>query len=124
MIHGTGIDIVEVERIQKLLDRFGPRFMDRILRRSEIDYCMSFKHLAPQVAGRFAAKEAISKALGTGIGDRLGWRDMEIIRDHDGRPSVVLHGNGEIALEKQGGTVIHLSISHTRAYATAIAILQ
>ena len=94
MILGTGVDIIEVARIRSSLDRFGDRFLRRILRPDEIQYCFSFRNPAPFLAARFAAKEAISKAFGTGIGRELGWQDMEVRREASGKPFVILHGAG------------------------------
>lgn len=124
MILGTGIDIIEVARIRGSLDRFGERFVQRILRPTEIAYCFSFKSPAPHVAARFAAKEAISKAFGTGIGAQLGWQDMEIARESSGRPYVVLHDSGQALLTERKGRLVHISLSHTANYATALAVLE
>src|SRR5207237_8479618 len=81
MILGSGIDIIEVARIRASLERFGERFLRRVLRPDEIGYCFLYKSPAPYVAARFAAKEAVSKAFGTGIGRHLGWQDIEIKRE-------------------------------------------
>src|SRR5438445_7412189 len=86
MILGVGIDIIEVERIKASFERFGERFLSRILHPSEIKYCLSHRAPAPFLAARFAGKEAISKAFGTGIGAQLGWQDMEIGRKDSGEP--------------------------------------
>ncbi len=124
MILGTGIDIIEVARVQGSLDRFGERFLNRILHSAEIAYCFSHKRPAPFVAARFAAKEAISKAFGTGIGKHLAWHDMEVGRKPSGEPFVILHGRGQSLLAERGGTIVHLSLSHTETYAAAMAILE
>ena len=94
MILGTGIDIIEVARIASSFEKFGGKFVNRILLPDEIAYCLSHRKPAPFLAARFAAKEAISKAFGTGIGAQLGWQDMEIRRKESGEPFVVLHGKG------------------------------
>ena len=94
MILGTGIDLIEVARIASSFERFGERFVNRVLLPNEIAYCLSHKNPAPFLAAQFAAKEAISKAFGTGIGAQLGWQDMEIRRKESGEPFVVLHGKG------------------------------
>ncbi len=124
MILGIGTDIVEVERIRKACERFGDRFLNRILRAGELEYCRSFQVMAPHVAARFSAKEAISKAFGTGIGSHLGWLDMEIMRRGSGEPYVVLHGAGAELLRERGGSKVHVSLSHTQAHATAVAVLE
>jgi holo-[acyl-carrier protein] synthase len=124
MILGVGIDIIEVARIQSSYERFGDRFLNRILLPDEISYCISHKAPGPFLAARFAAKEAISKAFGTGIGVQLGWQDMEVRRKGSGEPYVVLHGGGQRLLESRGGKVVLLSMSHTQVHATALAILE
>lgn len=123
-ILGTGIDIIEVARIKSAFERFGDRFINRILHPSEIAYCLGHKQPAPFLAVRFAAKEAVSKAFGTGIGAQLGWQDMEVRRKESGEPFVVLHGKGIELLSQRGGRIVHLSLSHTEIYATAMAILE
>ena len=124
MILGVGIDIIEVERIKKSFEKFGERFLNRILHPNEISYCLSHREPAPFLAARFAAKEAISKAFGTGIGAQCGWQDMEVGRKISGEPFVILHGNGVKLLETRGGRAVLLSLSHTQTHATAVAILE
>ena len=124
MILGIGIDIIEVARIQASHERFGERFLNRILLPKEISYCLSYKAPAPFLAARFAAKEAISKAFGTGIGAQLGWQDMEVGRKESGEPFVILHERGQKLLESRGGQRILISLSHTQNYAAAVAILE
>lgn len=124
MILGTGIDLIEVARIRASHEKFGERFLKRILHQTEIDYCFSHKDPAPFLAARFAAKEAISKAFGTGIGRQLGWQDMEVGRKESGEPFVILHGGGQKLLQERGGRIVHLSLSHTASHATAMAILE
>lgn len=124
MILGTGIDLIEVARIRASHEKFGERFLQRILRPAEIAYCFSHKDPAPFLAARFAAKEAISKAFGTGIGKQLGWQDMEVGRKESGEPFVILHDGGQKLLQERGGRIVHLSLSHTASHATAMAILE
>lgn len=124
MILGVGIDIIEVERIRSSHKRFGERFLTRILHPNEIEYCLGHQDPGPFLAVRFAAKEAISKAFGTGIGAELGWRDMEVGRKASGEPFVILHGSGDRLLRARGGTKVWLSLSHTAVYATAVAVLE
>src|SRR6516225_6128437 len=106
MIIGVGIDIIEVVRIESSYARFGERFLNRILHPNEIKYCLSHKAPGPFLAARFAAKEAISKAFGTGIGAQLGWQDMEVIRRDSGEPLVRLHGAGQKLLEARQARVV------------------
>ena len=124
MILGIGIDIIEVARIAASLEKFGHRFGKRILLPDEIAYCLAHRHPAPFVAARFAAKEAISKAFGTGIGAQLGWQDMEIAHRESGEPYVILHGKGKNLFESRRGKNLFVSISHTDAYAAVVAVLE
>jgi holo-[acyl-carrier protein] synthase len=124
MILGLGIDIIEVERIKSSYERFGDLFVNRILHPNEVKYCLSYKEPAPFLAARFAAKEAISKAFGTGIGVELGWHDMEIARKESGEPYVILHEGGQKLLHGRGARTVLISLSHTQAYAAAVAILE
>ena len=124
MILGTGIDIIEVARIAASFEKFGERFVNRILLPDEIAYCLLHRRPAPFLAARFAGKEAVSKAFGTGIGAQLGWRDIEIRRRESGEPFVVLHGKGQELFESRGAKKLHISLSHTENYAAATAILE
>jgi holo-[acyl-carrier protein] synthase len=124
MILGVGIDIIEVARIASSYEKFGERFLNRILHAEEIAYCLSHKTPAPFLAARFAAKEAISKAFGTGIGASLGWQDMEIRRKISGEPFVVLHGKGKKLFQSRRAKRLLVSLSHTANYAAATALLE
>jgi holo-[acyl-carrier protein] synthase len=124
MILGVGIDIIEVARIQASFEKFGERFVKRILHPDELAYCLSHKSPAPFIAVRFSAKEAISKAFGTGIGAQLGWHDLEVRRKESGEPYVILHGGGQKLLEARGGRAVLISLSHTQNYAAAVAVLE
>jgi holo-[acyl-carrier protein] synthase len=124
MILGVGIDIIEVERVQASYEKFGERFLTRILHPNEVQYCLSHTAPGPFLAARFAAKEAISKAFGTGIGASLGWRDMEVGRKESGEPYVILHGGGERLLKERGGSAIRISLTHTKGHAAAVAVLE
>jgi holo-[acyl-carrier protein] synthase len=124
MILGIGIDIIEVSRIAASYERFGERFLKRILLPDEIKYCLSHAAPAPFLAARFAAKEAISKAFGTGIGAQLGWKDMEVGRKESGEPFVIMHEAGRQLLEQRKARAILISLSHTQQHAAAVAILE
>lgn len=124
MILGIGTDLIEVARIAKAYEKFGARFASRILLPDEIAYCESHRNPAPFLAARFAAKEAISKAFGTGIGAQLGWQDMEIRRRESGEPWVLLHGKGKVLFEARGAPQLLVTLSHTENYATAMAVLE
>ena len=121
-IAGTGLDIVETGRIRQSLEQFGDRFLNRCFLPGEIAYCQGMKLPELHFAARFAAKEAISKAFGTGIGHELGWRDMEICRRASGEPYVVLHGKGAALAQARGVTGVLVSLSHCRDYAAASAV--
>ena len=124
MILGTGIDIIEVARIARSVEKFGERFLQRVLVADEIAYCRAHKNPAPFLAARFAGKEAVSKAFGTGIGAQLGWRDIEIRRKESGEPFIVLHGKGAELFAARGAKQLHVSLTHTEIYAAATAILE
>ena len=124
MILGAGIDLIEVARIASSFEKLGERFVNRILLPDEIAYCLSHRKPAPFLAARFAAKEAISKAFGTGIGAQLSWQDLEIRRKESGEPFVVLHGKGRDLFEARGAKSLHISLTHTENYAAATAILE
>jgi holo-[acyl-carrier protein] synthase len=124
MILGTGIDIIEVARIASSYEKFGERFVNRILLPDEIAYCLTHRKPAPFLAVRFAAKEAVSKAFGTGIGAQLGWQDIEIRRKESGEPFVVMHGKGAELFAARRAQRLLVSLSHTENYAAATAILE
>ena len=123
MILGTGIDIVETARIRDSLEKFGDRFLNRCFLPDEVGYCRSMKFPELHLAARFAAKEAISKAFGTGVGKHLGWRDMEIRKRDSGEPYVQLHGKGAELAQARGVTDVLVSLSHCKDYAAANAVL-
>lgn len=122
-ILGTGMDIVETKRIAESIERFGDRFLQRVFLEGEIAYSRSMKFPHLHLAARFAAKEAISKAFGTGIGREIGWRDLEIVREKSGAPRVQLHGRAETYAKTRGVQEIHVSLSHTADYGAASAVI-
>lgn len=124
MILGIGIDIIEVARIRASHEKFGERFLNRILLPGEISYCLSHRDPGPFLAARFAAKEAVSKAFGTGIGAQLGWRDIEVARRTSGEPFIILHERGKSLLRERGGDSVLISLSHTQSHAAAVAVLE
>jgi len=124
MIIGTGIDLVEVVRITSSFAKFGDRFLSRILVPNEIAYCLAHKNPGPFIAARFAAKEAVAKAFGTGIGAELGWLDMEVGRKVIGEPFIIMLGKGRDLFATRGARQLHLSLTHTENYAAACAILE
>jgi holo-[acyl-carrier protein] synthase len=124
MIVGTGIDITEVERIAAAIQRFGRRFLERIFTPDEIRYCDSKANKAERYAGRFAAKEAAMKALGTGWSRGVTWRDVEVCRVPGGRPTLAFHNKAAEFLRQLGATRAQLSITHTGRIAMAQVILE
>ena len=123
IVLGTGVDIVETGRIQDSLNQFGERFLNRCFWPEEVAYCNGMKFPALHIAARFAAKEAISKAFGTGIGHQLGWKDMEIRKRESGEPYAVLHGKGSELAKARGVTEVFVSLSHCKEYAAAHAVV-
>ena len=121
---GVGVDIVETARIQHSLDRFGDRFLHRVFTDGEIGYCQAMKYPARHLAARFAAKEAVSKAFGTGIGRAMGWRDIDVHREESGEPFVVLEGGAKQLAEQRGVARVWISLSHTEHHAVATAVLE
>lgn len=121
MIQGCGIDLVEISRIERVLDRFGWRFLDRVFTPAEKEYCLAKKRPAESLAARFAAKEAVAKTLGLGLG-QFCWQDIEIMRPNGGRPQVRLKGAAWDEAEVLGVGQILVSISHTHQYAVAQAV--
>ncbi len=119
---GLGVDIVEIARFAAAVERQGQALLDRCFLATEQAYCTARKDSARYYAARFAAKEAVSKALGTGIGEHIGWLDMEICRKASGAPFVVLHGIGAQTASRLGVREVLLSISHSEHYAVANAI--
>ena len=123
MVTGIGIDLIETVRIRRTLDKFSDRFFRRVFTPKEVEYCKSMKFPDRHFAARFAAKEAISKCFGTGIGKQLGWKDIEIVRDELGKPLVKLHGNGLALAKRLKIGEVHVSLSHTEHYGCAAAVL-
>lgn len=119
MIYGIGTDIIEVKRIEQAIQRFDQRFLDRLFCSGEQEYCLRHRDSARHFAGRFAAKEAIVKALGTGFRDGVTWLDIEISNDSHGKPIVILSDKLKEAYDSPHFLI---SISHCREYATAFAI--
>jgi holo-[acyl-carrier protein] synthase len=121
-IYGIGIDVVEVERISAAIARHGETFLAKLFTPAERAYCDAQKKPELHYAARFAAKEAVSKALGTGIGGEAGWLDLEITRDAAGAPKLFLQGAAAAFTKQHGITEIQISLTHAREYAAANAI--
>ena len=121
---GIGVDIVETTRIEHSLERFGERFLHRVFTVDEIAYCQSMKYPARHFAARFAAKEAVSKAFGTGIGKSMGWKDIDVHREGSGQPFAVLHGGAKQLAVERNVSAVWISVSHTDHNAAAMAVLE
>ncbi|MFP4144785.1 MAG: holo-ACP synthase [Phycisphaeraceae bacterium] len=122
-IVGHGIDITETDRVARMIEQHGEHFLARCFTEGERGYAAANpKRLAEHLAGRFAAKEAILKALGTGWSDGIGWTDAEVGREKSGRPTVRLHGRAAEIAAGLGITSWSLSISHVRTHAVASAL--
>jgi holo-[acyl-carrier protein] synthase len=124
MILSIGIDLVEVGRIERAAGRLGTRFLERVFTPAEIAYCGQRASRFAHYAGRFAAKEAAMKALGTGWGEGVSWREVEILALESGAPQLVLHGQALERFKYLGATRAHVSISHTKAHAVAQVLFE
>jgi len=124
MIIGSGIDLVEIERIQHSMDRYGQRFLDRVYTAAEQAYCLRRRKAAESLAARFAAKEAGAKALGTGISRGVNWLEIEVLREPGGRPSLQFHGRAAEIAARLGAARASLSITHTATLAMASVVLE
>jgi holo-[acyl-carrier protein] synthase len=122
MIAGIGVDVVEIARITAAVERHGDRFLQRVFTAGELAYCGRIKHPMGCYAARFAVKEAVAKAFGTGIGADLGWLDIDIRRKANGAPFIVLGGAGAQYAAANGISEVLVSLSHSEHYAVAQAI--
>ncbi len=118
MVLSTGVDLIEVERIAEAINRHGERFLQRVFTPGELEQCLGNQ---ASLAARFAAKEAVAKALGCGIGD-VRWREIEVLRDERRAPVLILHGAAQQRAAEQGLETWSLSLSHTRFHAVAFAV--
>ena len=121
-IAGIGLDLVEVDRIRRLLEDHPDRFVDRVFTPDEIRYCAPRVNAAESYAGRFALKEAVMKVLGTGWGEGVGFRDIEAVKQSSGAVSAALHGEAAKRARGLGITRIHVSITHVHGMAAAVAV--
>jgi holo-[acyl-carrier protein] synthase len=123
LIFGTGIDIIEVERIENQISK-STGFKEKIFTVQEIEYCESKKYKAQNYAVRFAAKEAFLKAIGIGWRGALAFNEIEILNNRLGKPEVFLYGNTKKFIEKKKITGVHVSLSHIKSYASAVVIIE
>jgi holo-[acyl-carrier protein] synthase len=124
MIVGSGIDLVEIGRIQQSMGRFGQRFLDRIFTAAEQAYCQRKRKSAESFAARFAAKEAGAKALGTGISRGVNWLEIEVVREPGARPSLRFHGRAAETAASLGAKHTALSLTHSGDWAMASVVLE
>ncbi|MBN2105054.1 holo-ACP synthase [bacterium] len=120
-MRGVGVDLVEKSRVERALERFGDRFARRVLTELEWSLCQNKGDSTGSVAARIAAKEAVFKALGTGWAKGVGWHDVEVVNDSQGKPLIRLYGE---ASRRADGFRLHLSISHARESAVAFAVME
>jgi holo-[acyl-carrier protein] synthase len=124
VIVGLGVDIAEVQRVRAAIERYGELFLRRVYAPKEREYCERFKNKFERYAGRFAAKEAAMKALGTGWSRGVRWVDLEVVREKGGRPTIVLAGEAKKVADRMGVKHIALSITHTDRQALAQVIFE
>jgi holo-[acyl-carrier protein] synthase len=124
MIVGSGIDMVEIARIQHSIDRYGARFLNRVFTAAEQAYCLRKRNSAESFAARFAAKEAGAKALGTGISYGVNWLEIEVVHEPSGRPIIRFHGRAAQIATAIGSARAALSITHTSQLSTASVVLE
>ena len=124
MIFGIGIDLVENGRLEKIIEKWGIKFLNRVFSAGEIKYCGKHIQSSIHYGARFAAKESFLKALGIGLGMGVKLSDIEVIHDKNGKPVLALCGGAKVQIEKREITKIHLSLTHTKKYATAIVLLE
>jgi holo-[acyl-carrier protein] synthase len=124
MIYGIGVDLVSISRVERVIRRWGDKFVDRVFTPSEAKMC--YRRVPPfsAFALRFAAKEAFSKALGLGMGKGLNWQEIEVFNYSSGKPSLRLHGDSSEICSKKGVTGIHLSLSDESEYGIAMVVLE
>lgn len=121
MIQGIGVDIIEIDRIRDIIDRYGDTFISKIFTETEINYCRSKKISHQHFAARFAAKEAFSKALSTGWRGEFSWRDIEVSNNELGQPSITLYGKLADRIEKDR---VLISLSHSDNTVVAFVIIE
>ncbi|MFA7230087.1 MAG: holo-ACP synthase [Victivallaceae bacterium] len=124
MICGLGTDIVKVERLKEMIERYGNDFLEKIFTPAELKEAKKRRDPSEYYAGRWAVKEAVSKSMGCGIGEFCSWLDIETVNGVAGDPVVSVSGTGRKTFQKLGAETMHVSISHEKEYATATVILE
>lgn len=123
-IVGLGVDVVEVDRVEAMLTRHRSRFVTRVFTAGEVEHSKGRRSRAQHLAARFACKEAVMKALGTGLSAGITWHDVEVVTEASGKPALVLHGVAKRIARTQRIKRWTISLSHTRHHAVAVAIAQ
>ncbi|MEI7812724.1 MAG: holo-ACP synthase [Ignavibacteria bacterium] len=121
MILGIGIDIIEIDRIKRSVESFGDKFLNKVFTNVELEYCLGKRNVHQHLAARFAAKEAVAKALSEGWNGGFNWKDIEIYNELSGKPSVKLYGKLEDYLGKDKS--LKITMSHSQNYVTCFAIV-
>lgn len=124
MIYGIGIDLVENIRMERIVKKWGTKFINKIFSNGEIAYCSKHANSSIHYGARFAAKESFLKALGIGLGMGVKLSDIEVVSDQDGKPSLALYGDASIQMKKRKIINIHLSLTHTKKYSIAMVVLE
>jgi holo-[acyl-carrier protein] synthase len=124
MLIGTGVDLIEIERVANSIERYGERFLRRVYTDREIAYCNRKRSSAESFAARFAAKEAAAKALGTGISKGVTWTEFQIDREPSGRPVLELRGRAAALGAELGVKSISVSLTHSRELAMAMVVME
>jgi holo-[acyl-carrier protein] synthase len=124
MIFGIGTDLVEVSRVEKILQKWGEKFLKKVFSQNEIEYCKKKAFPAIHFAARFAAKESFLKSLGIGLGMGVKLQDIEVINNEKGSPTLKVHESIKARLDILGIHAIHISITHTQGHAQAVVILE
>lgn len=124
MVIGLGIDIVQNDRIERIIDRWGNKFLKKFFSEKELELISKTRNRNQRYAGNYAVKEAFAKAVGTGFRKGLRIRDIMVMRDNRGKPYVVLNGSAKGFIEKIGANRIQTSISHEKDYSIAIVIVE
>jgi holo-[acyl-carrier protein] synthase len=121
MVKGIGVDIIEIDRVRRSIEELGKRFLDKVYTSGEIAYCDAKAHRFQHYAARFAAKEALSKALSTGWAGEFRWKDVEVMNEPSGQPAFVFHGT---LCELLSGASVMLSMSHSESHVVAMVLIQ
>lgn len=124
MIYGIGIDLVENDRLQKIIAKWDTKFLHRVFSDGEINYCAKHAQSEIHYAARFAAKESFLKALGIGLGMGVKLKEIEVVHNPNGKPQLALQGEAKEQIRKRKIDKIHLSLTHTNKYATAVVLME